>query len=1242
MRREVTRAPWTPSLRAGGAIISYSQNAEDVRLARVFDGSSGFYVDVGAGDGLEFSVTRLFYERGWSGINIEPVSATFAALQTARPRDVNLQVAVAVDEGIRDFWVSSPHSGISSLYPPESDQLPDGFQLERTTVHCKPMWRILEEHAQGLHVDFMTIDVEGAEGEVIRSIDFESTRPTVLVVESVVPLTFEPSHEDWESVLIDSGYIFATFDGINRFYVERTYEDLAAVLAYPVSVLDQFRTTEDHEKEIELASLKRQSEVLRRMLDGESEEHRHSLAEIRRERDRLIEENERLRAEVDDLRRSLAETKRERDQVGGENDRLRAELDTVYRSRTWRAGRVVAAVGSPALDAARLFRRRRQSATEILTPAKAYSEATAVGEPWHFPRAGAAPKRGDRTPLDRLIRQFGELDVAVDTAAASALAEELARIGWADEWSLLERRLSWDERQAIVEAESVVQLAAEGPGKPFDRAPERVGDPPAPRAVVVDARCLQDPAYRQRGVGLHSRAVLRATRAAADHERVVLLTSPELPDLDPAIVDLADELVFTPYALRETDVALFVALSPMTASTAPAIPFLASSDCRTVAVLYDFIPNEFPSAYLNSATSTLSNRARIEALRHYDLLLPISKATATICQRILGHEARLVVTGVGDPLSDVSAASLSVSQPFMLVPAGGDPRKNCAAALVALARHLQDGGSPLNTIVTGHLTDAQSWALADLKRRLDLSTEAVEVRGPTSPGELACLYALAELVFVGSFAEGFSIPVAEAVLRGTPVVASDIAAHKELLGEGPWLAQPTDIESLARSVAHVRAKRNAVIEDQRRAVGDAADPLAVLDRVTTALRGLLAEPREDRIGNRSRPGTRPRLAVVSPFPPQRSGVADYTAFTFRQVSKYADVEVYSNAPPEPSTPLPIRPMSATPYLDRRFDAVINVVGNSHFHFPVLDLMGAYGGACIAHDNRMIEAYSLDRGDTWLAELLSRDGRSVDPAQIPELLLQLDRLPSIGYEIIARQATPLIVHGRGLADRIAAETGVVPVVLPVVPYNVPDAQTIDSAMRAHARRALGLSDDVLHMATFGMVDQRTKGTDLIVGAAAWLRSWNIPMHLHIVGDVSFAERRALEEIAGDLEIGPHATLHGHVSRADFEHFLLAVDVAVQIRTSSVLSLSGGLADCLGYGVPTVTTEDLAVELETPSYVATTMPATSSLLLAEAIETLVRLRREKLAAVEAERRDYLGRRSPDAYARALLDALGMPQA
>ena len=98
-------------------IVSYAQNAEDVRLARLFDSSSGFYVDVGAGDPTEFSVTKHFYDRGWAGINVEPGPA-FERLEQQRPRDVNLRLAVAPESGEREFWVSTPHWGLSTLSPP--------------------------------------------------------------------------------------------------------------------------------------------------------------------------------------------------------------------------------------------------------------------------------------------------------------------------------------------------------------------------------------------------------------------------------------------------------------------------------------------------------------------------------------------------------------------------------------------------------------------------------------------------------------------------------------------------------------------------------------------------------------------------------------------------------------------------------------------------------------------------------------------------------------------------------------------------------------------------------------------------------------------------------------------------------------------------------------------------------------------------------------------------------------------
>jgi hypothetical protein len=91
---------------------------------------------------------------------------------------------------------------------------------------------------------------------------------------------------------------------------------------------------------------------------------------------------------------------------------------------------------------------------------------------------------------------------------------------------------------------------------------------------------------------------------------------------------------------------------------------------------------------------------------------------------------------------------------------------------------------------------------------------------------------------------------------------------------------------------------------------------------------------------------------------------------------------------------------------------------------------------------------------------------------------------------------------------------------------------------------------------------------------------------------------------------------------------------------MLSLSGSLADSIAYAVPTVTTTDMALELDAPpAYTRTVEPMTSSLLVAEAIEPLLHARRELAATLEAERKAYLKRRSVESYAQALLRALEM---
>jgi FkbM family methyltransferase len=219
--------------------LSYAQNFEDLRLARVFsDQPTGFYVDVGAGDPTYNSVTRLFYDRQWRGVNVEPHAGRFRRLERARPRDVNLCVAIGSASPAATFYESQVNPDLSSLDQKyagsfETAELP----VVKRDVVVRTLGDVLAEHAAGT-IDFLKIDVEGGEGEVLASVDLRKFRPRVLIVEATVPSTRIPSWDAWEALLLKSGYVFAIFDALNRFYVRSEEPALAEIIQRPISIFD--------------------------------------------------------------------------------------------------------------------------------------------------------------------------------------------------------------------------------------------------------------------------------------------------------------------------------------------------------------------------------------------------------------------------------------------------------------------------------------------------------------------------------------------------------------------------------------------------------------------------------------------------------------------------------------------------------------------------------------------------------------------------------------------------------------------------------------------------------------------------------------------------------------------------------------------------------------------------------------------------------------------------------------------
>jgi len=239
------------------SFISYAQNFEDVMLWRALKHiQSGFYIDVGANDPSTDSVTKAFYEKGWRGINIEPVSEWFEKLSDARPRDINLQLGAGAREGEITLY-EIPETGLSTIDKviAERHQFEQSYKIIEQKVFVRKITDICEEyHVAPIH--FLKIDVEGAEKLVLEGIDFSKIRPWIVLVESTLPSTQIENHKDWEPILLSNDYEFAYFDGLNRFYVAKEHAQIKKNFSVPPNLFDCFI----HVKEVRANSRAEQAE----------------------------------------------------------------------------------------------------------------------------------------------------------------------------------------------------------------------------------------------------------------------------------------------------------------------------------------------------------------------------------------------------------------------------------------------------------------------------------------------------------------------------------------------------------------------------------------------------------------------------------------------------------------------------------------------------------------------------------------------------------------------------------------------------------------------------------------------------------------------------------------------------------------------------------------------------------------------------------------------------------------------
>jgi glycosyltransferase involved in cell wall biosynthesis len=608
---------------------------------------------------------------------------------------------------------------------------------------------------------------------------------------------------------------------------------------------------------------------------------------------------------------------------------------------------------------------------------------------------------------------------------------------------------------------------------------------------------------------------------------------------------------------------------------------------RLIATVFDLIPHLFPEIYLNDPIARRKYYARLALVRRADRILAISEATARDVidhLRIGDDRVEIVGTGVSPmfhrpkdrrAVSRLLGERLRELEPGYILYTGGiEPRKNIdrlMRAYAALPEHLRRRHQ---LVIVCRVSPNELELLGGRLRELRIA-DRVLLTGFVPDEDLVLLYQAAELFVFPSLYEGFGLPIAEAIACGAPVVAANNSAMKELVQIPAAKFDALNVSSIAAAIERgltdtsLRSQLSEARLNSRHTWESVADRTAAVYRQFSKKR-----PRSRANGRR-----RPRIAFVTPLPPQLSGVADESYRLIESLSRHCDVDAYvdGDAPAVKSPPgVQSRPSHLLPLRDfglGGYDRIFYCLGNSEFHADALALMRRHAGIVIAHDVRLTSLYA------WAAEHASDKNeesfyaklRSMYGSTLPEEIGAdgyVDFWTADRYGIfMAREAIALsehfLVHSQHAAQlaQLDAARGHEDKI-DVIPYGVVE----DAGDEAN-----GSSEGVPLVATFGIVSPTKQPQKLVDAWPLVLREFPEAKLAFVGSDGGSGENARLRQRLQSLGISDRVHQTGTVSEPRLRRWVSRASLAVQLRAGSSGETSAVVARCLAAGVPTIVSE-----------------------------------------------------------------------
>jgi len=631
-------------------------------------------------------------------------------------------------------------------------------------------------------------------------------------------------------------------------------------------------------------------------------------------------------------------------------------------------------------------------------------------------------------------------------------------------------------------------------------------------------------------------------------------------------------------------------------------PIISDFDaCPMVATFYDVIPLVFPAQYLESWPGRSYYMRTLALLHRAARLQSISDCSSRDAALYLGFPtARCdLVYPIADPCFEVLPAEAvekalaglrgqhGLAGTYALAVTDIHHAKNLESLLKAFALVPAGLRSELPLVISCHLNADSVVYVRSMAERLGIAGDLV-LTGVVTDAQLAALYNAATMVVHPSKYEGFGLPVLEAMSCGAPVITTTSSSLPEVAGGAAVLVDPEDTWGFSEAIQelHGDAGRRAKMRELglERASHFTGEALA---------RATLASYRATAPAPATGAPTRPRVAMWTPLPPQRSGIADYSAELLSELERTHDVEVFVDDGylPDPALLAAHRIQHFSGFGRRQrqapFDSVVYQMGGSLFHLYMYEPMQAVPGIVVMHDlmwshvlytayhdRGELDAFRRDvaelEGQDALDELLAIEARGgTDPhGAHADLWVFLAAHPMLAKVITSSRAQ--VVHFDAAGEELEARYGARAV--RTIPMGVRDPVSPRAGLEAaEARFRQGIDPSTFVVAMFGIV-HAVKRVESCLQAFARLVARHPDSVLLIVGEaLDEAYMQGLVAMAERLGVLPQVRFAGYVPMSQFDAQLACCDVVVNLRAPLTKHMSATLVRGLAAGRPLVVTE-----------------------------------------------------------------------